>query len=304
MSVIEIATPGTSLAVRKGMLSVNATLIPVEDIDLVIAETAAVSVSGAVLALLAENGVEFVTCDTRHRPVASLFPVAAGATLAPRILRRQAALTPRRRRALWRRIVQAKLRMQAAALPQQSHAARRLIRLSGEIAPGDPGNIEAQAARLYWPALLGSDFRRHASDDANAMLDFGYAVVRAVISRQLHAAGLHRSLGLHHENEENDGNLSDDLIEPFRPVVDTRVRALLTEGAEMDKQTRARLAELPDWPVKSGREWVRCRTAAARLARSLRDAIDGGGTALVLPDSIGSEDDAGRMAEDVGSRIL
>nr|WP_242464880.1 type II CRISPR-associated endonuclease Cas1 [Rhodospirillum rubrum] len=177
---------------------------------------------------------------------------------------------------MWRQIVRAKVIEQARVLEEIGGPAERLRRLAATIDIDDPANIEAQAARAYWPVLLGAAFRRHGGNEADTMLDFGYAVLRAVVGRCLHGAGLHRSLGLHHDNAENDGNLADDLLEPFRPAVDRLVLRIVAEAAPMDQQARRRLAEVADWPVAMGGEWVRLRTAVARVALSLRTVVEGG----------------------------
>lgn len=302
MTVLEIATRGRTLSVRNGLLRLGETLLHPDDIDLVIAEVPAVTITGDALWLLSRSGIELVVCDRQHLPTASLWPVASGATLSASILRGQAALSGRKRSALWRQIVRAKITEQARHLEDLGLPASRLAQLARNVAQGDPSNVEAQAARLYWRGLFGKDFRRHADDEANARLNFGYAVVRAIVARQLHSAGLHRSLGVHHHSGENDGNLADDLLEPFRPAVDRAVRG--EPSRPFDAAERERLAGMGSWPVRMGGEWLQLRTAAGHMARSLRDVVNGGPARLALPQAIGNKDDARRLAEDVGAGLL
>lgn len=306
MAVVEVASRGSVISVRNGLLQVGNEGFPLEDLDLVIAHVPAVTITGEALALLGGEGIELVMCDGRRRPVAALVPAATAPVVAARTLRLQAALPTRRAAALWRQVVRAKILAQADLLEEAARPeVQRLQRLAQVVQPGDVDNTEALAARLYWPALFGAAFRRHGPQPPNGVLDFGYAVVRAVVARQLHAAGLHRALGFHHDNAENDGNLADDLIEPFRPAVDRIALGLMSTGAgDLDTAARQTLAAAPDWPVRQGGEWLRLRTAVRRLCLSYRAAVEGGPGRLALPDRIGSAGDARSMAEDVGAGIL
>lgn len=267
--VLEIASRGTVVSVKNRLLSVGQRTFHSDDIDLVLLQVPAVTVTGDALALLADQGIPVVICDGRRRPLADVVPVCGTAVVSARLLQQQAAMQPRRKAALWRQIVRAKIREQAAVLSEVAEDPRtRMLRMVEEVEPGDPKNLEAQAARIYWPALMGSAFRRHGGSGADGLLDFGYAVLRALMARALHRSGLHRSLGVHHDNAENDGNLADDMIEPFRPAVDRLVLGLVSVAADAapeDPQTRRVLSGVGDWPVLMGGEWVRLRTALARV---------------------------------------
>jgi CRISPR-associated protein Cas1 len=120
-----------------------------------------------------------------------------------------------------------------------------LTAMAEMVASGDPQNREAQASRVYWQKLFGADFRRHAEDGVNAALNYGYAVVRACVARQLVACGLTPALGLHHDNMENPFCLADDIIEPFRPFVDDLVFNLGRGGiSELTPQIKKDLAAI------------------------------------------------------------
>ncbi|ABC21255.1 hypothetical protein F11_02300 [Rhodospirillum rubrum F11] len=154
MAVIEIATRGTLVSVCDRVLSIGDTLIPADEIDLLIAQVPAVTLTGDALALLGREGIEVIVCDERRRPLATLTPICGRAVVSARLLRGQAAMTPRRRGALWRQIVRAKVMEQARVLEEIGGPAERLRRLAATIDIDDPANIEAQAARAYWPVLL------------------------------------------------------------------------------------------------------------------------------------------------------
>jgi len=143
----------------------------------------------------------------------------------------QAALSDDLRNDLWADIVRAKLEAQAAVVRAEGFSDDAMLEFARAVLPGDRGNVEAQAARLYWRLLFDERFRRRRfGDEPNGLLNYGYAILRATVARQICAAGLHPSLGLHHHNRFNAFCLVDDLMEPFRPAVDSAVLALWQSG--------------------------------------------------------------------------
>ncbi|MCH8244220.1 MAG: type II CRISPR-associated endonuclease Cas1, partial [Planctomycetes bacterium] len=134
---------------------------------------------------------------------------------------------------IWRQIVRAKIRAQADLLGPDHEKYRKLLNLENEVRSGDPSNVEAQAARRYWPLLLGPDFRRDRGlPGVNALLNYGYTVLRAGTSRAVVAAGLHPSLGVHHRTRTDPFCLASDLMEPFRPLVDLAASRLADAGVD------------------------------------------------------------------------
>jgi CRISPR-associated protein Cas1 len=173
---------------------------------------------------------------------------------------------------LWKRIVSAKITTQAgllAALGRREVAP--LLELARRVRSGDPENLEAQAARKYWPALMGPDFRRDRSGGgANGLLNYGYTVLRACVARSIVAAGLNPSIGLHHENRGNAFALADDLMEPFRPLVDATVLGLIKAGvSEVTPDAKRRLASIIAMDLRLGGEVTPLTVAIRRLAYSL-----------------------------------
>jgi CRISPR-associated protein Cas1 len=141
-----------------------------------------------------------------------------------------AASKPTHKR-LWADIVKSKLQQQAAALEATGAPTAPLTALANKVRSGDPDNLEAQGARRYWGLLFGEDFRRNQDGEGlNAMLNYGYTVLRAATARSVVAAGLHPTLGVFHSNEGNAMRLVDDVMEPFRPIVDLRVWQLAKQG--------------------------------------------------------------------------
>lgn len=221
-------------------------MIPMAEIGVLVVSHPRVSYTHSVLALLAAKGGAFVTCDERRLPVAMLLPLQANVTQTERMIAQAAVSEPVRKR-LWKRIVRAKLKAQARCLDACKLDGQPVLALLSEVKSGDPGNVEATAARRYWAALSGrllpTDFRRDADSDwPNALFNYGYAVMRAIVARALCGAGLHPSLGLHHHNKYNPFCLADDLMEPLRPIVDKAVLGFVVanpDTSEVTKQARA-----------------------------------------------------------------
>lgn len=212
--------------------------IPCEDVGFVVVDNAAATYSHAALARLVDFGAVVVFCNDKHLPSGLLLPMVNHPEVVWR-LQEQIALPQPVRKQLWRQIVMAKIRGQAANLPEESVAHRYLLALARQVKSGDVSNVEAHAAKVYWSAWLkeqtekeDTPFRRDpdSADGINAMLNYGYAIVRAAVARALVSAGLHPALGLHHHHRANAFCLADDMLEPLRPMVERTVRALNQEG--------------------------------------------------------------------------
>ena len=286
--VVDIAEGELHLSKRRGSLvaahqsaaaQVEETLLPFDEIESIIVHTPRASYSNAALVELAERGIPLVCCDTSHSPVAWLWP-AKGHYEQTRRMAAQAELADDLRAALWQRIVRAKILAQAELLQATGANPRPLYPMAEQIKPGDPSNLEAQAARHYWKSLFDDDFRRGVRGRSpNGLLNYGYAVLRASVARQICAAGLHPSIGLHHSNRFNAFCLADDLMEPFRPVVDRAVVDLWEDGSdEVNEQTKPALvgvlaeAKPTDRgiaPLSRCIEW-----AAQSLAQSILDGCE------------------------------
>ncbi len=188
----------------------------------------------AVPAALMEAKVPFICCDGKHQPSGLLLPLCANSTQTERF-RLQTELGEPARKRLWKQIVRAKIRGQAFVLDFLKKR-NPLEALQQRVKSGDPDNIEAQAARYYWPLLFGQGFeRRRDAGGINARLNYGYAIIRAMTARALVGAGLHPSLGLNHHNRYDAYCLASDMMEPFRPLVDLAVASLKDENAEKEE---------------------------------------------------------------------
>jgi CRISPR-associated protein Cas1 len=200
--------------------------LSLEDIASVVLESPQITLTSALIAACADENIAIITCDETHTPnglLTSFLPHSRQAGM----LRSQIAWSKPFTKRLWQLIVKQKIVNQAATLKLCGRAHARLTKLATEVDSGDSQNCEAQAARLYFNVLFDGvshdAFKRHGDDLSNAALNYGYAILRAAIARELVQFGFVPALGIHHCSELNAFNLADDLIEPFRPFVDAHV---------------------------------------------------------------------------------
>ncbi len=263
--------------------------IPLEDIAVLVAGTTWLTLTQSVLSELAARGAVVVVSDSRNLPVAMSLPLF-GHSLQAQKLATQCSARPPRIKQLWKQLVVAKIRSQAAALRALHSDDGGVEMLTQRVRSGDPGNVEAQAARRYWPLLFRDpSFRRTPGEGTppNHLLDYGYAVLRAIIARAICGTGLHPTLGLHHHERDNSFALADDLMEPYRPLVDHAVATLCREGlgqAPLNRTTKGRLLNpLLNRYVLAGEE----RTLfdlAGMLSASVLRSLQGEAESLPLPE--------------------
>lgn len=246
--IVDISTDGLHLAVYRGFLTISrhgeeVGRIALDDIGALIVHAHGTTWSNHVFVKMSERSIPVVLCASNHAPVAIVWPLeghhAQGARLraqidAPRPLQKQ----------LWQKVVAHKIRMQGHVLAANGFEAGAFDLLARKVRSGDPENVEAQAARRYWKILFGADFYRDRdAEGANALLNYGYTILRAIVSRAICASGLHPTIGIFHSNRANAFALADDLMEPYRPLVDQLVRNRLTaDPANAELSTDAKQA--------------------------------------------------------------
>ncbi|MGP1255218.1 MAG: type II CRISPR-associated endonuclease Cas1 [Kiloniellales bacterium] len=296
--LVEVAETGRHLSVHRGFLKVSdgdgeIGRVPLDDISALILAGPQITLTKSLMVALAERQAVVVTCGRNWHPIAFTLPFATHYEAAGLLHDQIAASQPLCKR-LWQTLVQAKIENQKRALLTaacDAAAITGLETLRRQVKSGDPDNREAQAARLYWPQLMGRDFRRDRdAEGANALPNYGYTVLRAATARALCGAGLHPALGLHHRSRINPFALVDDAMEPFRPLVDLEVRALSERGAELGVAEKRRLAAVlqTDMLTDQGNSpVVNCLGSLARsLASSLRDKQVKLEVALVKPGDL------------------
>lgn len=287
--IIDIATDGRHLSRDRGFLKVTQDgaeigRTPLDQIAGVIVHAHGTTWSSSLLVELAERGVPVVLCAANHAPKSVLMPLEGHHTQGARMRAQWQAKAPLIKQA-WKQVVTAKVRMQAAALSAIGEAPAPLEMMMRKITSGDGSNIEAQAARYYWPRMMGSAFRRDMSaGQENALLNYGYTILRAATARAVVAAGLHPTIGLFHANRSNAFALADDLMEPFRPLVDITVRNLvMTRGTTMDTEAKQALAALIATDLPLGEGITPVSVALMKLATSLGQSFESGKLMLALP---------------------
>jgi CRISPR-associated protein Cas1 len=287
--LVEIAEEGRHLGKDRGFLTVSTRgeelgRVPLDDLSGVIVTGHGTTLSLSLAEALAERGVALVLCGRNFAPAALLWPVT-GHHAQQRRMEAQIARSGTLAKRLWAQIVAAKVPRQGWTLEQVGERAGAFARLARQVKAGDPENIEAQASRRYWPLLLGRDFRRDPDGDwPNAALNYGYTVLRAACARAICGSGLHPSLGIFHRHPQNAMALADDLMEPFRPVVDLTVRQIVDSGATaMTPVVKKRLAEVVGRDLETAAGTTPLGTCVQRLAQSLASCYLDGGTMLDLP---------------------
>jgi len=238
--IVEVADDRRHLFMHRGFMVVQDSegerkelgQVPLDDIAAVIANAHGLSYTNNLLVALSERGAPFVLCAANHNAVGMLLPIDGNFEQAKRIEAQIAASLPTHKR-LWATVVRSKLEQQAAALEATGAPTAPLTALIGKVKSGDPENLEAQGAQRYWRLLFGDAFRRDQDGGGiNGLLNYGYTVLRACTARSVIAAGLHPSIGLHHSNDNNAMRLVDDVMEPFRPVIDLKVWHLRRNGED------------------------------------------------------------------------
>lgn len=239
--IVEVADDRRHLFVHRGFMVVRDTAgdreelgqVPLDDIAALIANAHGLSYTNNLLVALAERGAPFVLCAANHNPVGMLWSLDGNYQQAKRFDAQIAAKRPTNKR-LWADVVKSKIQQQASVLEVTGQSPQPLLAMIKKVKSGDTTNMEAQAARAYWQTLFGSDFRRDSNAGSiNGMLNYGYTILRSATARAVIAAGLHPTIALHHSNAGNPMRLVDDLIEPFRPIVDLKVWQL-TQNHEND----------------------------------------------------------------------
>lgn len=257
--------------------------LAVEDISALLLESRQSTVTTAALSLLGQRGCAVFVCDEKHMPCAVLTPfsqhsrqlaVAASQLSAGEVLKKR----------LWQSIVAAKIKNQAECLRLCGNdgAASGLDAMAASVRSGDAGNTEAAAAR-YFPALFEKGFTRGADNGINAALNYGYAILRGCMARCLAVYGFLPMLGLHHKSELNGFNLADDMMEPFRPVVDLMVTASFPADSELTPTSKRLLFNVLNLDILSGGQRHTVAYAMERSVHSLQRSVNRGENGLILP---------------------
>lgn len=259
--------------------------VPIEDIRCVMIENKLVTVSAALMSKLALNGVTVMICDDSFLPTSVLYPLNVYSRQLRQIKLQFSQSQPALKH-LWQQTVCAKIRNQSLCLRSNGHPedAEYLLSLIQCVRSGDPQNTEGKAAAFYFKALFGKDFSRSKDTWINYALNFGYSVIRSDIARTLAVYGFEPSLGMHHKSELNNFNLADDLIEPFRPVIDLWVAGHIREDDKLITADKASIFNIMNMDMLSKDEKCTVDNCIEREVQSLAACYGKKQDTLALPE--------------------
>ena len=267
----------------------NTRTVPIEDIGVVILDHKQITVTQALLAELLDNNCAVITCDSRQLPVGLLLPLA-GNTIQNERFRNQLDASLPLKKQLWQQTIESKIRNQAAMLEYTTgEVHNNMLKWSDSVKSGDTENMEARAAVYYWKTIFPDNpyfVRDHEGGGANALLNYGYAILRAIVARALVASGLMPTLGIHHHNRYNAYCLADDIMEPYRPYVDKVVVDILNEDpeAEITTTTKIKLLNIPVTEVVIGGRRSPLMVAVSHTTSSLVKCFRGESRRLIYPE--------------------
>ena len=256
--------------------------LPIEDLGVVVLDHQQITVTSGAIAALLENNAAVVTCDEKHIPTGLVLPLEGHTVQQERFEAQITASLPLRKQ-LWQQTIVQKIRNQAAVLREMTGAeVRNLLVWASDVRSGDPTNLEGRAAAYYWAQLLKQEDEKFIRDRSglwpNAMLNYGYAILRAVVARALVSSGLLPTLGIHHHNRHNAYCLADDVMEPYRPYVDRLVMRLMDkhpDAEEITTEIKRDLLTIPTIEVVIGGQRSPLMVAVSSTTASLAKCYSG-----------------------------
>ena len=255
--------------------------IPIEDIGVVILDNKQITITHGLMEKLLSNNCALITCDSNRMPVGLMLPLSGNTIQTERFKDQIAASVPLKKQ-LWQQTVQAKIENQAYVLENCSGAVVKNMQVwAADVKSGDPDNYEARAAVYYWnnlfPQIQGFT-RGREGIPPNNLLNYGYAILRAVVARSLVGSGLLPTLGIFHRNKYNAYCLADDIMEPYRPFVDKLVFEMVAGGvdvSELSQEIKAKLLGIPVLDVEINGQRSPLMIAAGQTTASLAQCFSG-----------------------------
>lgn len=263
---------------------------PIEDVGVVVLDHKQITITSGVLEALLENNCAVVTCDSKSMPVGLMLPLYGNITQNERFRQQLDASLPLKKQ-LWQQTIQTKINNQASILNDYTEEEIKCMRVwANEVRSGDPDNLEARAAAYYWKTLF-ADIEGFTRDregiPPNNLLNYGYAILRAVVARGLVTSGLLPTLGIHHHNRYNAYCLADDIMEPYRPYVDELVFRLVktTDNIQdLSKQLKTELLGIPTIEVVIGGKRSPLMIAVGQTTASLYKCFSGELRRIIYPE--------------------
>ncbi|KAA6328524.1 CRISPR-associated endonuclease Cas1 [termite gut metagenome] len=252
---------------------------PIEDIGVMVLDNRQITITQGVLEKLLENDCALITCDSRSLPTGLMLPLYGNTTQNERFRDQLDASMPLKKQ-LWQQTIQYKIRNQAAVLNQhRGEEVKNMLAWANEVRSGDPDNLEARAATYYWKTLFSTDFVRGREEaPPNNLLNYGYAILRAVVARGLVVSGMLPTMGIHHHNRYNAYCLADDIMEPYRPYVDDLVVKIVDSGTDcskLNKELKIKLLDIPTIEVTINEQRSPLMIAVGQTTASLYKCFKG-----------------------------
>lgn len=264
--------------------------IPIEDIGVVVLDNKQITITQGLMEALLGNNCAVITCDKSHLPVGLLLPLCGNTTQNERFRQQLDASLPLKKQ-LWQQTVQAKISNQASVLKRCRDAEiGNMLKWQNDVRSGDPDNLEGRAAAYYWKNMfleVDGFTRDREGVPPNNLLNYGYAILRAVVARSLVASGLLPTLGIHHHNRYNAYCLADDIMEPYRPYVDELVVCYTNENGypdELTSEIKRVMLSIPVLDVRINGQRSPLMLAAGQTAASLARCFSGESRKLVYPE--------------------
>lgn len=255
--------------------------IPIEDIGIVILDHKQITITHGLMESLLANNSALITCDSSRMPVGLLLPLSGNTIQSERFKNQLEASLPLQKQ-LWQQTIQSKISNQAYVLSEmRSVVVKNMLTWVNDVKSGDSDNLEARAAAYYWKNMFPTipDFTRGREGvPPNNLLNYGYAILRAIVARSLVASGLLPTLGIHHRNKYNAYCLADDIMEPYRPFVDRLVIEIMESGEdynELSKGIKAKLLNIPVLDVMINNQRSPLMIAVGQTTASLAKCYNG-----------------------------
>lgn len=254
---------------------------PIEDIGVVLLDNRQITITSGALEMLLENNCAVITCDSKSMPVGLMLPLYGNTTQNERFRQQLDASIPLKKQ-LWQQTIKSKINNQASVLRDCIGEEMKCMRIwADDVKSGDSDNLEARAAAYYWKCLfakIDGFTREREGIPPNNLLNYGYAILRAIVARGLVASGLLPTFGIHHHNRYNAYCLADDIMEPYRPYVDELVFNIINDGADytnITKEIKVKLLEIPTLEVKIGGKRSPLMIAVSQTTASLYKCFSG-----------------------------
>lgn len=265
--------------------------VPIEDLGYIVLEDPQITITNGLLTKLVQNKTAVITCDRQHLPCSFLQPLVGHSEQTERIRHQLNASVPLKKN-LWQQTIGVKIENQATHLASTGKNALKLKRWAGEVKSGDNENHEAIAAAYYFQNLfeeLEGFSRNQKGVPPNNLLNYGYAILRAVAARALVSSGMLPSVGIFHSNKYNAFCLADDVMEPYRPFVDALVFGMIRSGEdfeELNTDLKASLLTIPAMDVLIDGKKSPLMVAMSRTTNSLYECFLGSGRKILYPEFI------------------